>query len=126
MQGLAKEHLHNNLIQPFIELIGVQTGLHIREQDRENLIQKIGVRMKARKLSLAEMYYQLLRSDTYESHLEWQELSLLLTTGESYLFRDRGQFYLLQTRILPELIEKHRWMQSLRIWSAGCSTGEEP
>jgi hypothetical protein len=33
-----------------------------------------------------EKYYQLLGSDTPESHLEWKELTVLLTTGESYIF----------------------------------------
>jgi chemotaxis protein methyltransferase CheR len=68
-----------------------------------------------------------------ESDREWRELALLLTTGESYFFRDQGQFTLLKTRMLPELIEHRKKAQyregeakpSLRIWSAGCSTGEE-
>ncbi|MBD2547365.1 CheR family methyltransferase [Planktothricoides raciborskii] len=65
---------------------------------------------------------------------EWKELLQLLTTGESYFFRDSGQFLLLKNIILPELIAEQRkvWQQqgkdrpTLRIWSAGCSTGEEP
>jgi chemotaxis protein methyltransferase CheR len=62
-----------------------------------------------------EKYYQLLGSDTPESHLEWKELTVLLTTGESYFFRDQGQFALLQEPILPELLQCRKPQRSLRI-----------
>ena len=60
-------------------------------------------------------------------------MTLQLTIGESYFFRDQGQMTLLKQQILPELIA-HKKVQyaeglavpSLRIWSAGCSIGEEP
>jgi chemotaxis protein methyltransferase CheR len=45
--------------------------------------------------------------------------------GETYFFRDHGQFDLLRLRLLPELIERRRQAKTLRLWSAGCSSGEE-
>ncbi len=45
--------------------------------------------------------------------------------AETYFFRDHGQFDLLRLRLLPELIERRRGVKSLRLWSAGCSSGEE-
>ena len=126
--------MQQNLIQKFIELIGVNTGLHIRAQDMEGLRSKIYMRMRALKLSDPQRYYELLEAGTdwqtnsnvLQSESEWKDLTLLLTTGESYFFRDRGQMKLLETQILPELIDKQKNSRSLRIWSAGCSTGEEP
>lgn len=70
------------------------------------------------------------------SELEWQALFTELTVNESYFFRDQNQFRLLANNILPDLIRRkqHQWEQRggqgsskprLRIWSAGCSTGEE-
>jgi chemotaxis protein methyltransferase CheR len=47
------------------------------------------------------------------------------SSGETHFFRDIGQFDLLRLRILPELIERHRDSKTLRLWSAGCSSGEE-
>jgi chemotaxis protein methyltransferase CheR len=47
------------------------------------------------------------------------------TNGETYFLRDHGQFDLLRLRLLPELIERRRNAKTLRLWSAGCSSGEE-
>jgi chemotaxis protein methyltransferase CheR len=50
-----------------------------------------------------------------------------LTIGETYFNRDAGQFELLRTRILPELLaDPHTAGRPLRVWSAGCASGEEP
>lgn len=46
-------------------------------------------------------------------------------SGETYFFRDHGQFDLLRLKLLPELIDRHSKAKSLRLWSAGCSSGEE-
>ena len=46
-------------------------------------------------------------------------------SGETYFFRDHGQFDLLRLRLLPELIERRRGARTLRLWSAGCASGEE-
>lgn len=45
--------------------------------------------------------------------------------GETFFFRDHGQFDLLRLRLLPELIERRRSAKTLRLWSAGCASGEE-
>ena len=82
--------------------------------------------MKALQISCPEGYLHLLSPDGPESKNESKELAGLITTGESYFFRDCGQFTLLKTRVLPELIVKRKVQHTLRIWSAGCSTGEEP
>jgi chemotaxis protein methyltransferase CheR len=50
-----------------------------------------------------------------------------LSVGETYFFRERQTFDVLEARVLPELINRRRDTgRRLRIWSAGCCTGEEP
>ena len=50
-----------------------------------------------------------------------------LTVGETYFFRHARSFEVLETEILPELLAVRRsGLRSLRVWSAGCCTGEEP
>ena len=49
-----------------------------------------------------------------------------LTIGETYFFRHRAQFEILERHILPDLIARRADERRLRVWSAGCATGEEP
>jgi chemotaxis protein methyltransferase CheR len=69
----------------------------------------------------------LLRS-IRKSNFEFQALLESLLTQETSFFRYPGVFESFEKRILPELHIKKFWKnpRSLRIWSAGCSTGEEP
>jgi chemotaxis protein methyltransferase CheR len=56
-----------------------------------------------------------------------QALAWHLTVGETYFFRGNSTFAVLERTILPRLIEARRHgSRQLRIWSAGCSSGEEP
>ena len=126
--------MNDNLLQRFIQLLVTQAGWQIRQQDKISLWHKIEFRVKALKLLNAEAYYQLLSAENEQSYYEWRQLALLLTTTETYFFRDEGQFSLLRNKLIPELIEQKRKKKaltgeskpSLRIWSAGCSTGDEP
>ena len=64
------------------------------------------------------------------ARVEGREMDVLakhLTIGESYFFREIVVFSILREKILPELIERKqaRGERHLRVWSAGCSTGEE-
>ena len=69
----------------------------------------------------------LLRS-IRKSNFEFQELLESLLTQETSFFRYPGVFEVFEKRVLPELHVKKFWKnpRSLRVWSAGCATGEEP
>jgi chemotaxis protein methyltransferase CheR len=134
--------MNPDLLQNFIRLIASHTGMQIQDRDRVELVKKIDMRVTALKLASPTAYYQLLdtialpgnKTDLELSRAqEWEALTLLLTTGETYFFRDRGQLDLIAETILPEIIARKMQAQAiskvkpmLRIWSAGCSTGEEP
>ena len=71
-----------------------------------------------------EVYYRTLEKTPTDSRL-WDDLIDELTIGETYFFRDGAQFDVLRQNVLPELIRRHQHDHSLRIWSAGCASGEE-
>jgi chemotaxis protein methyltransferase CheR len=54
-----------------------------------------------------------------------QQVVEALLNNETYFFRDRGPFDVLQRHALPELGQRREKSKRLRIWSAGCSTGQE-
>ncbi|MEO1131364.1 MAG: CheR family methyltransferase [Cyanobacteria bacterium J06639_1] len=133
------------ILDRFCELILQQTGLCIREKDRGSLHQKIEERLQELNLDRADQYYDALShssnapdkqtlvfSDAQRDR-EWKTFVQLLTTGESYFFRDRQQLDLLERSLLPSLIRRKRkehdpqrpGKPTLKIWSAGCSSGEE-
>ncbi len=114
------------IIDRFRRIIAGHTGLAVPERDGPMLRARLEERMRALHMPFPELYLALLEDETGSSRDEWRELVLSLTTDESYFFRDVGQIRLLKEKILPELIDKHQGDRSLRIWSAGCSTGEEP
>lgn len=126
------------------KLIAQRIGFYIRQQDLQYFQRKIEDRIRELKLTNLGDYYKLLNTDETETkHLtveqkrlvteEWKTLANIITNGESFFFRDRGQFDLLANQILPEIIASKREAYqkgklsslSLKIWSAGCSTGEE-
>ena len=109
--------MNDLIMHNLVQLISTDTGIQIREQDYKDFCNKIYSRMKILKLNTPEQYYQLLlninkvQSVSYrenDSINEWKELLLLLTIGETYFFRDRGQIHLIKNKILPELIAKKR------------------
>ncbi|MFL6760690.1 CheR family methyltransferase [Sphingomonas sp.] len=54
-----------------------------------------------------------------------QQVVEALLNNETYFFRDRGPFDVLERHALPELAQRREKSKRLRIWSAGCSTGQE-
>jgi chemotaxis protein methyltransferase CheR len=71
-------------------------------------------------------YLKLLKSSPDDSPI-FEELITGITIGETYFFRDQNQMDLLKNQILPKIIlhKRNNKNLSLRIWSAGCSSGEE-
>ncbi len=105
-------------------LIAERTGLRVRPEDQALLARVLTERATALRLADAEQYCRLLAADK-DIHGEREALVGLLTAGETFFFRDEGLHALLRSTILPELIARAAATRRLRIWSAGCSSGEE-
>ncbi|MGF1601995.1 MAG: CheR family methyltransferase [Thermosynechococcaceae cyanobacterium] len=122
------------LQKKFLDLIETETGIQVRRQDWITLATHIANRTAALTLSEPERYYQLLAGQAQRPEQEWESFLDFITIGESYFFRDQDQFEVLRSHLLPDLIAQQRLAHaegliphlSLRLWSAGCSTGEEP
>jgi len=109
----------------FCRLMEDRFGLTFPEKRRMEL--EIGVRRAFAASTCADLnaYYERL-SDPVNGALELERLVNNLTVGETHFFRDAGQFDALANHVLPEIIERRRSIRTLRIWSAGCASGEEP
>lgn len=118
--------MDTHTLQQFRQLVAQRIGLQLREQESDFFRKTLNTRLKTLKLSEANEYFTLLSDKSTQGEAEWRQLSILLTNQESYFFRDQKQFELLRHHILPELIQTNKARKTLRIWSAGCSTGQEP
>ena len=78
------------------------------------------------RLADSNAYADLLKQDSLQGSEERERFTARFTTGETYFFRDLGQLDLLVRHLLPELIRRHAADRRLRLWSAGCASGEEP
>lgn len=107
------------------ELVRRTVGLRLREQDAEALSLWTAARLSELALPGVEHYGQLLSEDSAAGRRERELLTVQFSTGESYFFRDQGQFDLLAQTILPELMARRAQERRLRLWSAGCASGEE-
>ncbi|MGA1621859.1 MAG: CheR family methyltransferase [Synechocystis sp.] len=118
--------ISEGLRDSFITLIAQRTGIEIRTQNYSTLGDNILSRVKTLHLASPVDYLNLLSQTDEAADQEWQNFVCLLTNRESYFFRDKGQMSLLKHRILPEIIRANLRTKTIRICSAGCSTGQEP
>ena len=134
MKEQARINIPAELMNKFRESVTRHSGLYFKDQGLRNLEGAITVRMAALGLASPAGYYVYLTT-AKEKEEELRELLNLLTVNHTYFLRNQPQFKTLRERVLPEIIERRRRLRrdaggnhfpSLRIWSAGCATGEEP
>lgn len=117
----------NHFALQIINLIEQRSGLLLHEEHRRvDAFRAIAAAVRDLGLRDAEaLYYQLHLYDV--QHSTWQMVLKPLTIGETYFFRNQAHFNALRGLILPQIIEQKRERNDrwIRIWSAGCSTGEE-
>lgn len=97
------------------------SGLNLHEGKFGLVRSRLSSRVRAAGLADFDSYLERLRAD--RSGREMRMLVDALTTNKTSFFREPRHFQVLSRRVLPELQRRHR---PLRIWSAGCSSGEEP
>jgi len=100
-------------------------GIYFDDGSKFLLERRLSRRLEQHRLKSFDEYYHFLRYDRKRE----EELTILvdnLTTNETYFFRETPQLNAFSDEILPELRQTLADRKVLRIWSAGCSTGEEP
>ena len=112
------------------DLIEQRCGLRFDDSQRVSLSAAVAARMEQLGLKSDDEYYLRLHGDIPRIvEAELRNLLNLVTVTETCFFRDAGQFRLLRDRVIPALIAERASTplarHALRIWSAGCSTGDE-
>ena len=124
---MTTEQVTDVQLSRYAKLIYDRTGIKISPQKKTLLSNRLRRRLKATGISGYDKYYQHLRQLS-DDDLEWDLFLEEITTHETYLFRDDAQWKWFVDTYLPSLqaaVRNGERKQTLRIWSAACSTGDE-
>jgi chemotaxis protein methyltransferase CheR len=127
-QSVAEGQISDTEMTRFVDLIYKVTGIRISQQKKTLLSNRIRRRLKQTGTASFEAYYLKLKK-LPPSDAEWDRFLEEITTHETFLFRDQSHWDWLQKEFLAGLNAREAskpGLKSLRIWSAACSTGDEP
>ena len=123
-EGPARE-LTDRDFERFQKLIHARAGIYLAPIKRALLLGRLGPRLRQLGIARFSDYYALVTSDPREL----VEMLDRVCTNETHFFRDPRQFEFLRQAVIPDWIdsaERRLRERTVRIWSAACSTGEEP
>jgi len=100
-----------------------QTGIALSESKRQLVYGRLSRRLRALQLREFGTYLQRVEGGDAE---EMQHFRNAITTNLTSFFRENHHFDFLANHLMPHLEFQNRTSRRIRIWSAGCSTGEEP
>ncbi len=106
------------------KLVSQHTGIVLSEAKRDMVYSRLARRLRKLDLSDFKDYCQIVENETDAEELT--HFTNAITTNLTSFFREPHHFQYLKTKLLPSLMKRNAETQRLRIWSAGCSTGEEP
>jgi len=120
------KRLTEDEFKKFAKLIYEASGIYLKEAKLTLLSNRLRKRLNALKLSEFSDYYKHVVSLSGDAKKkEYEELLDVVSTNETYFFRNERHFDALMNNCLPEIV-KNKKEKKLRIWSSACSTGEEP
>jgi chemotaxis protein methyltransferase CheR len=116
--------LEDNDFRKISKLVMDTAGIVLSEKKRAFIHGRLGRRLRALGLADFGQYCRLLETDAGDE----ERLNLInaVTTNHTSFFREGHHFDYLTKVVLPKLVESNADSRRIRIWSAGCSTGEEP
>lgn len=100
-----------------------RTGIVLGDHKREMVYSRLARRCRALGVDNFDQYIHILESDNSD---ELSHFVNSITTNLTSFFRESHHFDFMLETVLPEVFEANTDTKRVRIWSAGCSTGEEP
>jgi chemotaxis protein methyltransferase CheR len=108
----------------FAKLVYAESGIFLKETKITLLSNRLRKRLMALNLKTFQEYYNYIQTLTDKTK-EIEELIDVVSTNETYFFRNERHFDALMQKSIPDIVSKKK-TKKLTVWSAGCSTGEEP
>ncbi len=115
--------LYESTFRQLRDFIYERTGIFVPDTKKYLIENRLAKRIEARNLKTFEDYYLFVTHGS--GHDELTRLFDAVTTNETYFFREPQQLDVFTSDIVPAVLET-KPAKDLRVWSAACSTGEEP
>lgn len=112
----------NQHFEQLRELVYKLTGISMSDHKKDLLYGRLTRRLRILGIDNFDDYYNILKNNPGD---ELQNFINAVTTNLTSFFREKHHFDYLRDKVIPEKL-KDNSLRGLRIWSAGCSTGEEP
>lgn len=120
---MREMELTDEIFWKFSRFVKDTAGINLHEGKRELLKARLGKILRKRNINSFKEYYDLVVGD--ETGEELRILLDAISTNHTYFFRESEHFIFLREKAL-ELLNGSRNYKEIRVWSAGCSSGEEP
>lgn len=125
MTHFVSDHQSSNaFLKSIAEICEKESGIHLTPEKYEMMKSRLRHRLRARNFETLDAYTQFLSSKNGKSELPL--LISALTTNVSHFFREPHHFHTLTKVLMPDIEGKMKVGAKIRIWSAGCSLGQEP
>lgn len=129
---MQAQHLHNlkmtdKEFRELSEIVNAETGIKMPPAKKTMLLSRLLKRLKILGIYSFAGYIEYLKSPKGQAE-EFYTFIDAVTTNKTDFLREPAHFDVLTKKIVPELIEKYGagFKRNLRVWSAACSSGEEP
>lgn len=123
---MVEQELSDSLFRKFSELIYNEAGISLHEGKKPLVQARLGKRLRATGMKSFEDYYNYVTNP--QNFAEFINFIDAISTNLTYFFREEQHFTFMEEVALPQIIgrKEEKGERRIRIWSAACSTGEEP
>lgn len=112
---------HENTLGKIMSIVRNKVGVDFAYYKPNTIIRRLERRISINQINNFENYVTFLDQSPKEINILYKELLI----GVTKFFRDQESFDILQKQVIPELFKDKKSEDSIRVWSVGCSTGEE-
>jgi chemotaxis protein methyltransferase CheR len=122
--GIWAPRMSDRQFDFFRDLAKAQAGITLPDYKRNMVYRRVSKRLMALDLKDFNSYEELLSAPEGEAEIEF--FVNALTTNKTEFFRESHHFEHLASIVLPSVVKRQETSRKLRLWSAGCSSGQEP
>lgn len=115
------DEISEESLQAILNLIKEALPIDFTDYKRPTILRRISKRMHLHDFSQIDKYYAYLKENKAEIEL----LSNDFLIGVTSFFRDPEAFKIIEKTVIPNIVSQHKSDEVLKIWVAGCATGEE-